>query len=189
VHSLAGVRIEETLDIELDGDVDLLVVRDSNPYLGLLRGASPGEFAESPSLYGWYGPDNGPLLRSDFDDDGFEDFGLLVNVVPTMTAVVLRNASSYSPGLLYAAAALPFGTYQRPGGGTAFADFDGNGRTDMLIGVDAAEIADVSWMQLNRGTATLSFRQLLPHSLPIDLDADGDPDLIGASVRLNRSTP
>jgi hypothetical protein len=177
-------------DVDLDGDMDLIASGSgyggTSTYLLLGSAPVPGRF---PTFTWDARPGSWPhdsttgLAEADLDRDGYPDFGM----VTTQAALFenhfagggsLAQVELYSFWGLAAAARLDLG------------DLDGNGLFDVVVGPHAGDFAGIVEVRLGLTGPYTSFsanRQVVPPGLLVDLDGDGDPDLLGERVVLNRT--
>lgn len=206
--SLDGYRALWAGDVGLDGKVDLIACGSgyggSSTYL--LRGTTPVP-GQLPT-FNWAGPvwhqdiDDG-IWATDFDRNGYPDFALAGQ----------NWTTSPWPPHLYSSAPLILDNQIDTGGTFAehsglsdiygyepdlvlhfqlsIGDLQGDSGCDALIGPLEDELVDICDLHFQIGSS-LNFDwsyQLVSPGLLVDLDGDGDLDVLGEKIAFNRTSP
>jgi hypothetical protein len=205
LERLGVERVEHVADLDHDGVFDLITTHQRdifNETLGILRGSLselsiPSYVDLTQFLLGELGyPINGiegGAAFADFTGDGFLDMGVVANprsVVPRVQLFIDRQGFGETGYLANVAVdpGLQFGENARVRAG----DLDGDGATDVLIS-GAVGGPNVSVMRLKNDDPSWFFQayveQVIPRGILVDVDGDGDLDVVGDGVVFNRSTP
>ena len=180
----------EAVDMNADGRTDLLVTDRKGPTTGAFWLEHPG--ADNPDLFkswtrhpiGATGSEAMFLQRGDLDEDGLED--VVVAVRPHQLVIcrrLVKEGTQWQEHVLE----IPetYGGAKAP----AIADFDLDGKVDIAFSTENAKQGKMGLGQFrNQGstlagpwtTETISGVDGVKHDLlePIDLDGDGDLDLL-----------
>ncbi|HEX6810526.1 MAG TPA: VCBS repeat-containing protein [Planctomycetota bacterium] len=165
-------------DVDGDGDQDLLAVFAGVPSLAILYRTGPATYSMTVLLAPTtFIVEGSPALFADLDDDGDLDAIAKESLSSTVkrTATFLNNgAGVFTAGPTFAMS-----------GALAAADFDGDGRTDVVV-------QETDRLQLLRRTGPgLVYAPAIAYALvgmngAADLDQDGDIDLLGNTTAWNR---
>ncbi len=200
---LGSRRVEWVGDLDLDGDVDLLVSRplgvdaEIGMFLGAPRGPGlPPFFVPDPRLCCWaFDPLRGGLAVGDPARDGYPDFAIARSLFGAYyEALGLYNVFALG-GAIAANVSLDSGHDLGPGARISFGDVNGDGIDDALVGTHLEDPVTISEVHLKRTAAGFGYgtfsmtQQLLPTGLLVDLDTDGDLDLLGERIVFNRTYP
>jgi hypothetical protein len=192
--SLAGARAEWAGDLDLDGDVDLLASEPGviRPVTCLYLGSSQGQgvvptFIRTSMSDIPFDPVGSGVAEGDYyGPDGYPDFA-----VATPRAIALPNFFPLG-GSIGATVALDSGRDLKPDARVALADVNGDGLTDGLVGTLRDDTEPIAEVHLRTGTAWIhpnNFRvalQLLAPGLLVDLDQDGNMDVLAERIVLHR---
>jgi hypothetical protein len=183
-------------DIDGDGKPDLLVTSVSSVELYVLRNTSaPGVVSFAPKVDVAVGNSPAMVVVADLDGDGKPD--PVVSNTSSSSISLLRNTSSI--GAVSLAARVDLATPSAPIG-VALADYDGDGRPDIVV-ADAGA-TELSIFRNTSTPGTLSFAPRVDIAaaprgpfqvIALDVDHDSRPDLVvsnpGAStVSILRNT-
>ena len=200
---LRVLRILWAGDVDLDGDMDVIGAGSgydgTSTYLYLGSNPVPGRLPtltwdSRPGYWPHYAESG--LAETDFDQNGFPDFACVVagNVYFGPETLGFNNRFG-SGGSLAPHEGLEFYYYDlAEGARLALGDLSGDSRIDALIGPLDIEIAPISEVHLNRQAGPLSYNfetviQVVPPGLLLDLDGDGDRDVLGERIVFNRTVP
>lgn len=165
-----------TADLDHDGSLDIVLA--SSKGLAVLRAGAGGSFSESQFLT------NGvhSMALPDLDTDGTPDLALHEIAPPDDRVLTFLGTGAASFGAP-SSQALPilFDSLM------AELDYDGDGDDDLLISSHATLVGQQGSVILSDGSGALSAADVLLLSpdeeilsiRPADLDADGDPDVLG----------
>lgn len=174
------------LDLNGDGNLDLLVDRSVDQKISVLLGAGDGTFTEAPSGPVATGTDPESLATGDFNADGKPDFAVL-NSADKFLQVFLGNGD----GSFVAASASPIAN---PAFLSAYSvvvgDFNADGFDDLAVPTGAGSV--FIYLGNGNGTFTVSTSGALAGDTPIgvavsDFDGDGVPDLVSAGYGSNNA--
>ncbi|MBN2451966.1 MAG: VCBS repeat-containing protein, partial [Lentisphaeria bacterium] len=172
-HGLLGV------DLDLDGDLDLVVSHMFSDLVSVLLNHGDGTFAAAVTYPGGNNPEF--LATADFDEDGFPD--IAVNSADSRL-VVIPGSGDGTLGTPYDVSTMARTT------GVLAHDLDGDGHTDLVAGIYTGASFEVL---LGTGDGTFTSVQTLTVTgsgaedmLARDLNGDGIPDLLltGGNTRL-----
>jgi hypothetical protein len=187
-------RIDLALDLDLDGIVDL-VTFDAASSLGLVRiyrgvAGNPPTFVRATfngfaRLVGNISAGN--LHTNAFPDPGYPDLFMIGMYSGTQGVVSLNGfeppASSW--GSTSVSGSMP------PTAHALVGDVNGDGLDDEVVGASGGAAAR-SVVRLKTGPSWAAFSgtvQLLPTGWLVDVDTDGDLDLLGDRIVFNLSAP
>ncbi len=191
-----GKRVEWDGDVDLDGDNDLLL---STPVIGnrwrldLYLGVGDGvtfTYDSRPGLL-LFDAVRGGLAVGDYVQDGYPDFAIARSVGVNHEGLDLYNDFALG-GSLVQGLALESEYLQVAGARVSLGDVDGDGLHDALVGPHDEELVFVSEVHVKQtplGVGPGSFdvaQQLVSPGLLVDLDGDGDEDLLCQDVVKNR---
>ncbi len=188
------LRVEWGGDVDRDGDSDFLASfpslygSDVQLFLGLGQGYVPNV------RYGYFEPIVGGIATGDYVRDGFPDFAMIAPWFMAQESVALPNGFRVG-GSLFASGMLASNANFSLGSRISLGDLDDDGVCDALIGYLAGEITRVSEVHLKtipESWGLHSFaraQQLVPPGLLLDLDTDGDLDVLGERIVFNRTLP
>ncbi|MSR63727.1 MAG: VCBS repeat-containing protein [Planctomycetes bacterium] len=184
-------------DVDLDGDLDLITNGTSSSIMRLYLGANaaPGRLPDlvpDVSAGGWpFDPASG-IATGDFNQDGYPDFAL----VSSSTFEVLAFNNLFPLGRSLGANVALDSLYDlEESARVELGDLDLDGLIDALVGTHDGERTDISEVHRKRfsgyvGTNMFQMaQQLVPPGLLVDLDQDGDLDILGSRIAFNRTLP
>jgi len=148
--------------------------------LELYLGPSPGLLA--------FVPGSGRVAAGDLLVDGYPDFAFVETVGTQTRGLLLRNDFAIG-GSLVAVPAFDVGALDVDAWAAA-ADLGGTGGDDVLIGVrgEPVGVSDV-FLDLGGNGQFGHARQLLAPGLLLDIDGDGDRDVVGERIVFNLQLP
>ncbi len=197
-RSVDGLRIEWAGDVDLDADVDLLLSRpfyyshELQLFLAVPRAGLPPTFVRDGRLAGWtMDPFRGWIAEGDYVQDGYPDFLIARTVGNWTEALALFNTFNVG-GSIAANVGLDYGYDLEPDARVALGDLNGDGLCDALTGAHLDDPVPISEVQLKKtpGGVYRAFdmaQQLLTPGLLVDIDTDGDLDLLGERIVFNRT--
>jgi hypothetical protein len=176
ITDVRGGREAVFVDLDHDGDLDLLVVGDGPRRV--YRNNLDGTFTESSAAYGLAGGAASDAVFADFDDDGRIDL-FLTNAAGAPSLYRNGGVARFSDATGVSGISIPGGS-----GPAAVGDFDNDGFLDLFV-TGAGGGAATLWT--NRGDGTFT-RGRAPQGLPsparaleaLDYDNDGWLDLLVA---------
>lgn len=196
IPSGIGPRSLEVVDIDLDGDLDLITANfgdfsNPNKGLGILLRSSSGTYQEFDIDL----PSGGLTLDSgDFDADGDIDLVTVNADESALLAFFQTSPLAFSPGTPLALSTVqPFPDFVPSGSYTPFVaaeDLDGDGDMEFISRSRTNQNPEL-YVQLSPGRYTTPPLMNSPVSgtpnfmLPVDIDCDGDLDV----VSINPDTP
>lgn len=178
------------VDLDLDGDPDVICVGDWNGLIAVYENDGTGHFIDRsagvPTINATNGKGGGGLTAGDYDGDG--DLDVFISCYRA-SDVLLRNDGNFQFTDVSAPAGITGGLGQ--GGGTAFGDVDGDGDLDLYVSNyttgNGPYGLDTNRLYVNQGDGTFIDRYstlgLTTGDQPtlvgcfIDFDLDGDPDI------------
>lgn len=175
--SVTDVRLA---DVDLDGDLDIVVGRSGagNNLITVFRNGGAGNFGAGQDSFTDAPPEQ--VRVTDVTGDNYPDVVALMPSINAYTVLAgnLATPGSFLPGPLFRT--------QRSPGGLAVGDVDGDGLRDVVVG---ASLANGVELWLNGATlfdfsAAYVVAQNLRRPLLVDVDGDGDLDLLAAGVQL-----
>ena len=163
-------------DVDLDGDLDLIVVYFSEQHVAVSLNDGSGSFA-APRFHDALGDTSFDGAVGDIDGDGFPD--LLVVTKGLTSGSILRNQGDGT-----FAAPVAFGSDVAELFDVVPADLDGDGTLDLLV-----QGSDGVFALHNEGAATFAPAVLVypvwsSTLLAADVTGDGAPDLVAGPVLL-----
>ena len=199
--ALPGHRVAWTGDVDLDGVIDLLATHEIwyGSELGLLLGAqgAPGEvplFTPDPMFAtGWtFDPIEGGIDEGDYYlQDGFPDIAISRTIGSFQFPSDFQFFANYVPhGTSLRAVSfrdVPDHAVLR----TRLGDVDLDGVSDALAGPVQGEdeLTELSQFMRRSGITFATSLQLMPTGELVDLDMDGDLDVLAERIVLNRTIP
>ena len=202
-------RIEWAGDLDLDGDPDLLVSQAGTSSftpglseIGMFLGTpgspgSPPTFAQDPRLCCWsFDPLQGDITSDDHLLDGYPDFAIVRSLDGSnFEPLALINTFGFGGSILANVTLADAGFDLNADALIALGDVNGDGISDAVFGTHQDELVDISEVHIKKtasGFGTNSYDwafQILPAGLLVDLDTDGDLDLVGERIVFNRTSP
>lgn len=187
-------------DVDLDGDMDLVACGSgydgTSTYLLLGSNPRPGRLPtltwdNRPGAW-WQEIDSG-MAESDIDDDGDPDLACALTretVFVIREALLLRNRFDAGASLAQHAG-LERELDLAPEARIALGGLNGDASVDALIGPMDYELVDVCELHFQRTSGpALTFDQTFQLVSPghlVDLDGDGDLDVLGEQIAFNRA--
>lgn len=196
----AAGRIEAMRDYDLDGRTDLFLSRNGQPVVMRATGDPVTPFVEV-----WAGPagtlpfEPAAVVEADVNDDGRMDLVALVNNGTTQDVGLFVNMTPPGGAITFqlsVLAGIPHYPWSNnastPPTTTTAGDLDGDGRTDLAIGLLRGE-PNMGLLLLRRTgdgqVPTMAnyqqCRQTFVDGFATDVDGDGDLDLMGSYVVYN----
>ena len=187
-------RIEIVLDVDLDGTLDAMSARAGffpQPGLHRIEGIATG-----PGLPPFFAPDPTPIV-SRFNPlatgvpsadlyllDGYPDFAVVGRgAFGPPRPITVRNTLPYGSSAAFTPA---FHQAElAPRSRVSAGDLDGDGIEDLLAGELEGELIPVSEILYGPGNQP-ALHQLVPKGLLLDLDGDGDLDILGDEIVFNQ---